>query len=63
MFNKESCRKCGWILVPTMNCNICLETLHWTCNNCTNTEDHVRIHNLEKTNRNKSKRKVNLDIL
>ena len=63
MFNKESCRKCGWVLVPNMVCSICLETLDWTCDNCANTEDHIHIHNLEKDNRNKIKRrKVNLDI-
>ena len=47
MYNKESCRKCGWILKPNLICNICHETLHCTCNNCTNKEECIHIHNQE----------------
>ena len=34
MFNKNSCRMCGSILIPSAFCKICKESLGWTCYKC-----------------------------
>ncbi|MDP9489927.1 MAG: hypothetical protein M3P28_06995 [Thermoproteota archaeon] len=53
MFNKESCRSCGKILVPISMCNYCKEHISWICNKCQRVEDvshkHDRTHDTKNT--------------
>ena len=44
MFNKESCRSCGKILVPISMCNYCKEHVSWICNKCQRVEDVSHRH-------------------
>jgi hypothetical protein len=46
MHNKESCRKCGFILVgseicPSFHNVICEEIVSWSCKNCCSVEVHI----------------------
>ena len=56
MFNKESCRSCGKILVPILRCNDCKEHISWICNMCQQVEDvshkHDGIQNSKNTHPN-----------
>ena len=45
MFNKESCRNCGEILVADITCNKCDEITLWICSNLTITVEHIHMHN------------------
>ncbi len=51
MFNKESCRKCGWLLIPNILCNECNEIVLWICKNCMNEEEYIHSHNQGKTSK------------
>ena len=44
MFNKESCRSCGKILVPISMCKLCKEHVSWICNKCQRVEDVTHKH-------------------
>ena len=48
MFNKESCRYCGNILVPAITCGNCDEIIVWKCSACKNRSEHIHIHNQNK---------------
>ncbi|HKX21581.1 MAG TPA: hypothetical protein VJM74_07925 [Nitrososphaeraceae archaeon] len=48
MFNKESCRTCGKILVPLLICDYCNENVSWICNNCQRVEDVPHNHDKHK---------------
>ena len=50
MFNKDSCRACGNILIPSIKCNNCSETILWNCSSCTNIEEYIHSHNQDKNN-------------
>jgi hypothetical protein len=45
MFNKESCRGCGFYLTPIATCNICREYVSWICSKCDKLEDCFHSHN------------------
>ena len=34
MFNKNTCRMCDSILIPSALCKICKESVKWTCYKC-----------------------------
>jgi predicted amidophosphoribosyltransferase len=44
VFNKESCRSCGKILVPISMCSYCKEHVSWICNKCQRVEDVSHKH-------------------
>lgn len=45
MSNKESCRGCGFCLIPFATCNICQEYVSWICCRCERIDDCNHIHN------------------
>ena len=44
MFNEDSCRACGLMLIAMWRCNECLETSSWICKNCNSTIDRIHLH-------------------
>ena len=39
MFNKNSCRMCGSILIPSALRKFCKESVKWTCDKCIRIEE------------------------
>ncbi len=50
MFNKESCRNCGFVLKPKSNCMECNEISLWQCFKCNNIEEYIHMHCLKNNN-------------
>ena len=44
MYNKESCRKCGFNLEQAKECKVCDEILLWFCKKCQSYEDRYHLH-------------------
>ena len=44
MFNEDSCRACGLLLIAMWRCNECLETSSWICKKCNSTIDRIHLH-------------------
>jgi hypothetical protein len=63
MYNKESCRRCGEILVPDIICNNCSEVVLWICSSCTNVAEHVHIHNENKNSKSTELRALDIQYI
>jgi hypothetical protein len=48
MFNKDSCRSCGRMLISDLVCNNCNEIILWKYSNCSNTEEYIHIRNQDR---------------
>lgn len=49
MYNKESCRKCGFNLYSVFYRNSCNEITIWKCSSCDNVEEHIHLKCKNKT--------------